>query len=751
MTPDQVGYAEAMPADAPDLPARSLLLRALTDDGIIHFDLADAAGAQRWQLNERSAVRARCTELGRRLLIVLPMIRCSRVMVSVRFLSMLDPRIVNALGLTLDGVPPEGPITVGQHQFCSTLEASFRLAGQHVQSCELAIEMPFVNTLADPDPAIGDRLRQGLSAVDIRDIVLSVPPAAGPADLGALFWPGGAWSALPPASLVDALQGLRRGDHVAAKYRHLTVELPMLTSILGLVQPDHVWSVPGTPLAALVRGAPTADTLPAGRLAVVATLFDMPVRGADIAGVAGRFEDAVLLLACAEDFRLRRLLANPLVAPHVHVVGSEHAILIANLGGLRQAGGSALVETFLLLLARIGATTTPWLTEHGEALSWSWWLRHLGHLVTAIDALNAGIASTAILLLSLAPECTPAAPDPDAAMLRDLVRALPRGEGAPLGLIEPALQRTLDTYLSHLAAAVQGQGVGWRFNLSAHDLAFRIAGMLTGWQQFGLADNATARLAQRLRIGQPGLPLYPKALKPFNEYIDFYKTAARIMSVGSIDPNLRTRLDKLPGGLDHVVRQNQAAREIEIALRLLGDRHKGEEIVWVDAGCSYGVIMNGVVPPANVQGRCSFVGFDMNGPAIERAVIVGANLGHAHCRFEVGDLAEARALAHGRRVHLITAFEVLEHCPDPVAVLRDYRAMDPSMLVVGSPLSELQGILPGEQHLWGFDGEGFTALVEEAGFAPIGLNMRYVGRFVDGNDWVMVTATTGDRKTMRFV
>jgi hypothetical protein len=550
---------------------------------------------------------------------------------------------------------------------------------------------------------------------------------------------------------VDALQGLRRGAHVAAKYRHLTVELPMLTAILGLVQPDHVWSVPGTPLASLARGAPMADTLPAGRLAIVATLFDLPIRGADIAGLAGRFEDAVLLMACAEDFRLRRLLANPLLAPHVHVVGSEHAILIASLGGLREAGGSALVETFLLLLERIGATSTPWLTEHGEALGWSWWLRHLGHLVTAIDALNAGTANTAILLLSLAPECTPAAPDPDPAMLRDLVRALPRGEGAPLGLISPALQSALDTYLGHLAAAAQGQGVGWRFNLSAHDLAFRIAGMLTGWQQFGLAGNATARLAQRLRTGQPGLPLYPKALKPFNEYIDFYKAEARMMSAGSIDPNLRTRLDRLSGGLDHVVRQNQAAREIEIALRLLGDRHKGEEIVWVDAGCSYGVIMNAVVPPANIQGRCSFLGFDMNAPAIDRAVIVGANLGHAHCRFEVGDLAEARSLARGRRVHLITAFEVLEHCPDPVAVLRDYRAMDPSMLVVGSPLSEQQGILPGEQHLWGFDGEGFTALVEEAGFAPIGLNMRYVGRFVDGNDWVMVTATTGDRKTMRFV
>jgi methyltransferase family protein len=750
MVNDIIGDAAVV---APDVscPAPASLLLALTDDDRIHFDLADASGARRWQLIERSAIRARSTELDRRLAILLPAIPFRDVLISIRFLVVLERQVVNALRLTLDGVPPVGPITAGRHESGSTLDASFRLPGQYGQSREPVIEMPFIDAFAEPDLGSGDSLRQRLSTVDIKDLVLSAPPAAGPTELGALFWPGEPWSVLRPASLVDVLPGLRRGDHVAAKYRHLTVELPMLTALLRLIQPDHVWSVPGTPLASLARGAPTADSLPAGRLAVVATLFDLPNRGTDIANLAGQFEDAVLLLACAEDFGLRRLLANPLLAPHVHVVGSEHAILIASLGGLRQAGGSALVGTFLLLLERIGANSTPWLTEHGEALGWSWWLRHLGHLMTAIDALNAATASTAILLLSLAPECTPAAPDPDPAMLRDLVRALPRGEGVPLGLIAPALRGTLDTYLGHLAAAVQGQWVGWKFNLSAHDLAFRVAGLLAGWQQFGLPGNATAGLAQRLHTGQPGLRLYPKALKPFNEYIDFYKAEARIMAAGAIDPNLRARLDKLSGGLDHVVRQNQAAREIEIALRLLGDRHKGEEIVWVDAGCSYGVIMNAVVPPTNIRDRCSFLGFDMNAPAIERATIVGANLGHAHYRFEVGDLAEARALALGRRVHLTTAFEVLEHGPDPVAVLRDYRAMDPCVLVVSSPLSEQQGILPGEQHLWGFDGEGFTALVEEAGFAPIGLNMRYVGRFVDGNDWVMVTATTGDPKTMRYV
>jgi hypothetical protein len=147
----------------------------------------------------------------------------------------------------------------------------------------------------------------------------------------------------------------------------------------------------------------------------------------------------VLLMAFAEDFRLRRLLANPLLAPHVHVVGSRYAILIANLGGLRQAGGSVLVEAFLVLLERIGATTPAWLRKHDKARDGALVLHYLGQLITAIEALNAGIARTATLLPPLAPEGAPATPEPMAVMLRDRWQAVPRGKGTPLDLIAPAL------------------------------------------------------------------------------------------------------------------------------------------------------------------------------------------------------------------------------------------------------------------------------------------------------------------------
>lgn len=292
-----------------------------------------------------------------------------------------------------------------------------------------------------------------------------------------------------------------------------------------------------------------------------------------------------------------------------------------------------------------------------------------------------------------------------------------------------------------VAAAGEAQ---WPAALAAQECAFRLASLLAGWQHFGLPDNATGRLALRLREAAVAPPLYPKPAKPFGEYIDFYKAEAGAMAAQPVSPRLVTRLETLRGGLDHVTRLNQAAREIELALRLLGDRYPGEEILWVDAGCSYGVILNAVEPPSNIRGRCSFLGFDFNAPGIAIARTVAGNLGREFCRFEVGDVAEAKALAGGRRIHLITAFEVLEHCPDPLAVLTGYRAMQPGMLVVGSPLGEAQGIFPAEQHVWAFDAEGFAALAREAGFALLGLNQRHVGRFVGGHDWVTVTATTGD-------
>jgi hypothetical protein len=67
-------------------------------------------------------------------------------------------------------------------------------------------------------------------------------------------------------------------------------------------------------------------------------------------------------------------------------------------------------------------------------------------------------------------------------------------------------------------------------------------------------------------------------------------------------------------------------------------------------------MMNTVVPPENTRGRCSFLGFDLNRSTIDRAAIIAANFGHTDCRFEVGDVAEVRALARDRRIHLNNFF-----------------------------------------------------------------------------------------------
>jgi ubiquinone/menaquinone biosynthesis C-methylase UbiE len=155
--------------------------------------------------------------------------------------------------------------------------------------------------------------------------------------------------------------------------------------------------------------------------------------------------------------------------------------------------------------------------------------------------------------------------------------------------------------------------------------------------------------------------------------------------------------------------------------------------------------------PLELRGRCRFLGFDFNAPGIAVARAAAANAGRDHCHFAVGDVAQAKEIAGDARIHLITAFEVLEHCPDPLAVLREYRAMQPGLLIAGSPLGEAQGVLPAEQHLWCFDAAGYAALVAEAGFAPLGVNRREVGRFIGGHDWVTVTATTGDPKEFATV
>jgi hypothetical protein len=534
-----------------------------------------------------------------------------------------------------------------------------------------------------------------------------------------------------------------------------------------------------------------------------------------------------MLLAFAEDSRLRTVIRNPLVAPHVHLIGGTSGILVANLSAMRRMGGQSLLDAFCWILSRIAATTPERMVRCDDSLQRAFLERQI---VLALDVLIESAAPehrddfTRTLTATLRPEKANATRVSDA--YERFTTALSQA-GTYLDLVDPALVDELKASLRKLAPH-SVEEVPFDTLVTAHRAAFRIGEILVGWRRFGLETNATATLGRELAAAhkkerneptaQPmqfgidamvdaalaaakkttlalsdaagkldskvihfdaealiGLALAaaqqtsellpkaarrlvgkavhtqdeslsgilrPKPLKPFGEYIDFYRTEARIMGSQGIGAGIRLPLDGLRGGLDHVVRLNQAAREVEVALRLLGDHFPNEEIVWVDAGCSYGVLLNTVEPPSNIRDRCRFLGFDFNAPAVAVGRAAAANMGRSHCTFEVGDVADAKTITGDSRIHLITAFEVLEHCPDPLAVLRDYRGMAPGMLVVGSPLSEPQGILPTEQHLWSWDAGGFTHMVEAAGFAPVGVNQRHVGKFIGGHDWVTVTAVT---------
>jgi hypothetical protein len=711
----------------------------LLDGGVRRFNMAEALDGQGWHRREgEGATLCRWTGPGRRATLRLRAPATRRVEVKLNLVSVLDWAMVEGAALTLDGVPPSAPPRVEHALGLPLLCAMFDLPDAGGDLRELAIEVPFTRSHHDLDPMIRDRRQKGLA---IGDIEIAAEARGKPAALGELFWPGEPWSSAPLEGLVALVPPHPHEAEPPVADRNMTIDLPLLRGLLDLLAPDDVWAAqPGGFLDALERG-PVPGMGPTERsLVVLATLFEMPGRGCAIATLSAWRDRAVLLLSCAEDFRLRALVSSPLLAPYLHLIGCTNAILAVNLAALRRAEGAGALEDFLGLLERIAATVPEKVALLRPELGAGYALRQLQAVLRGLEAAGAGRAGMRDLLATLILE--PDAPQPAEALQRQ-GRALLAAQDTPMTLADPMLARRLCLLLDEMVAAPEEE-LRWRAALAAQECAFRLASLLVGWQHSGLAANETGRLALRLRAEALSPPLYPKPAKPFGEYLDFYKAEAAAMAAQAIAPGTVTRLETLRGGLDHVTRLNQAAREIELALRLLGDRFPGEEILWVDAGCSYGVIMNAVEPPASISGRCRFLGFDFNAPGIALAREVAGNLGRDFCRFEVGDVAEAKALAGGRRIHLITAFEVLEHCPDPLAVLAGYRAMEPGMLVVGSPLSEPQGIFPAEQHVWAFDAEGFAALAREAGFAILGVNQRHVGRFVGGHDWVTVTATTAD-------
>ena len=705
---------------------------SLLGDGLTRFSMRQQLDGSGWHVREGDVSQVRWTGPGRRSVVRLSAPRSRHLAVSIQVICALDWAMVDGLTLTLDGLPPVAARGRAERDGYPTIEAEFVLPDASHDRRELVIEVPFTRSHAEIDPALNDDRQKGLA---VGEIVVSVRGTAPPATLRELFWPGESWSAQPTSRLLDLLAG--RGHAPPQQDNHR--DLPFLSAILDLIAPRHVMADDG--FRALRRGTPARSR--GERIAIVATPFKLFDQGATAATCAARHEETVLLLAMAEDPRLRALAKNPLLVPHLHSVGCGSGLLIASLGGMQRAGGVKLMEGFLWLLERIGATTPEKLPTPMDAID----RLHVGlQLRLTLAAVVAAAADapepelrSAILATLLPEDATP----PSLAIVRSQLTALRARGDTLLELVDPDLLESLEQAVAEAEKLGDDSAAASPSILAAHEKAFRLLGILAGWREWGLKTNTTTALAMQcaaaknatrllsnaqrqlaaraLRIDMSsdvGM-LLPKPLKPWREYRDFQTLEASGIGSKAFDAGIDSRRDDPHGLQTHGLQFSQMVQTVEESLRQLGEQFPNEEIVWVDAGCAGGLLLNAVEPPHTIRSRRRFLGIDSCPAAIATAREAAAAAGRSHCRFEVGDFIDAGQLTGGAKIHLITAFSVLEHCPDPLAVLKSWRSLQPARLVVSPARGEPQGVLPSPTDLWTWDAAGFLQMAEEAEFEPI--------------------------------
>jgi predicted O-methyltransferase YrrM len=711
----------------------------LLENARTRFDMRQPLDGSGWRGREGERSEWRWTGPGRRSTIRLATPRSRRLAVSIQVVCSLDSALIEGMKLSLDGVPPLAAATRQERGGAATIEAEFMLPEADRDRRELVIEVPFTRPFPElkPEWSVDQE-----TALAVGEIVVSACGAASPATLGELFWPGAPWDAESPSRLADLLRVRRDTLPVSIVDRDLAFDLPVLSAILELIQPQHVLpdNLAG-PLGSLASGHPDIER--GERLAIVGTRFGMSSCGSIVTQFAARHNEVVLLLAMADDLRLRALVKSPLLAPHVHMLGCANGILIANLSGMRRTGGTKLMECFLWLLERIGATTPVLLnmpTNALECLHVGLQLRlTLAAVVAAADDSPEPELRSAILATLLPEDATP----PSLAIVQSQLTALRARGDTLLELVDPEFLDSLEQSIA------QAETVGKEFHtacpsvLAAHEKAFRLLGMLAGWREWGLKTNTTAALAMQcaaaknatrllsnaqrqlatkaLRIDMSsdvGM-LLPKPLKPWREYCDYHLLEARCIGSKASEGGIVSGFDQPHGESVPGLPFSQMVQTVEEMLRQLGERFPNEEIVWVDAGCASGLLLNAVEPPQNIRSRRCFIGIDSCPTAIAAAREAAAAAGRSHCRFEVGDIIDAGQLTGGAKIHLITSFSVLEQCPDPLAVLKTLRSLHPSCLLVSPARAEPQGVLPSPTDLWTWDAAGFLQMAEEAAFEPI--------------------------------
>ncbi|KFI23336.1 hypothetical protein HW44_03635 [Nitrosococcus oceani] len=236
----------------------------------------------------------------------------------------------------------------------------------------------------------------------------------------------------------------------------------------------------------------------------------------------------------------------------------------------------------------------------------------------------------------------------------------------------------------------------------------------------------------------------PLPLKPNKEYSDFYEFQG-LLDAGKKKyaadnrhkPIELQRTLALGDNLNHLFRRFHIANMIENLFAILGKRYPDDTIGWLDIGCGSGEIANAVNPQKIINNSFEITGVDVGLGKIERA----NGLACKNREFVCSAGENLQKTFNGKKFHLITAFELLEHLLDPLSFLKLNSSLCTDFFIIASPLQETLSFMPNRAHIWSFARTGFEGMFEDIGFKVIYSSEVRVGTYLGGLDWLAVIAT----------
>lgn len=263
------------------------------------------------------------------------------IKICLMIISVLDWRIVEGTHLRLDGISPSSLMQVNTTTGMPTLEAHFDLDNPSTSMRELQINVPYTLSNYDLDPISTDTRQKGFA---IGEITASAMPVDYPRYLADVLW---SIPDHPEMTTVDfCLQQL--------KPQCKRTDLETMGHLISLLGPAHITIVgsdyPFNQLSAFARVEPECQ-----RLLVISSPQSL-MQAAPINELVHRSDPVILVLDRARDLRLRILSSHPSIADSMVFIDLNDGLLLINLSKIENRLGGDMLDAFLWLIQRVGAT-----------------------------------------------------------------------------------------------------------------------------------------------------------------------------------------------------------------------------------------------------------------------------------------------------------------------------------------------------------------------------------------------------------